>query len=166
MQSSNSSELHIRKARPDDALAVKAIHKAAVLQLCAAEYTPEQLAAWTRRDDTSDLPPWVMPDSAEIMWVAEQDGTIIGFGSLLGNDVNTVYVHPHYTRQGVGTRLLRKIEQEAKERGVTTLGIEASLTAVPFYQSSGYRFVKEAEHRFSNGVSMRCVIMSKQLRPL
>ena len=165
MQPSYSSRVRIRRARPDDALTVRSIHKAAVWRLCAADYTTEQLAAWTSRDDTSDLPTWAMPNNPEIMWVAEQEGAIIGFGSLIREDVNTVYVHPDHVPKGVGTRLLGQIEQEAKDRRITTLGIEASLTAVPFYQSNGYHVVGEAEHRWPNGVRMRCLLMCKQLGP-
>src|SRR4051794_5536326 len=118
-QPSHSPQLRIRKARPEDAPAVKAIHKAAVWQLCGADYTPAQRAAWTSRDDTPDLPVWAMPNNSEMMWVAEQGGTIVGFGSLIGEAVNTVYVHPDYLRQGVGTQLLQQIEHEARARGIS-----------------------------------------------
>src|SRR5947209_8753232 len=100
-----TSSLPIREARLDDVPGVKAIHKAAVWQLCANDYTPEQLAAWTESDDTPALPIALRPGSDSIMWVAEQDGAVVGFGSLGGDEVHAVYVHPEHARQGIGTRL-------------------------------------------------------------
>jgi putative acetyltransferase len=161
-QPSNPSSLHIREARLDDVAAVKAIHKAAVWQLCAGDYTPEQLAAWTVWDDTSDLPIGLRPNSDETMWVAEQDGAVAGFASLCGDQVSAVYVLPDHTRQGVGTRLLRKMEAVATAQGVTRLQLSASLTAVPFYQANGYQIIEECQHRLSNGVTLTCVRMSKR----
>src|SRR5437016_8507067 len=87
-QPANPTRLRIREVRLDDVPAVKAIHKAAVWQLCAADYTPEQLAAWTASDETSALPVALRPNSDERLWVAEQDGAIAGFASLCGDQVN------------------------------------------------------------------------------
>jgi putative acetyltransferase len=161
-QPSNPSRLQIREARLDDVPAVKAIHKAAVRQLCAGDYTPEQLAAWTASDDASVLSVALRPNSDERMWVAERDGAVAAFASLCGDQVNAVYVHPDHARRGIGTRLLRKAEEVATAQGVSRLLLSASLTAVPFYQANGYQIIEECQHRLSNGVTLRCVRMSKE----
>jgi putative acetyltransferase len=155
--------LTIREACLDDVHAVKAVHKAAVWQLCADDYTPDHLAAWTQSDDTPALPHALRPDSDAKMWAAEQDGTIIGFGALEGEQIQAVYVHPDHVRRGVGTRLLRKIEEVVRSQGLAALRMRASLMAVPFYQANGYQVLERCSHCLLEAVEIPCVKMCKQI---
>lgn len=71
--------------------------------------------------------------------VAEVDGQIVGTAALEGSDLVTFFVLPRFQRLGIGTRLLRAIEEAAVEKGLDRLKVEASLTGASFYETLGYR---------------------------
>lgn len=80
---------------------------------------------------------------AEI-WVAEAQGTLVGFAATEDNRVDWLYVHPDFHGRGIGRRLL----QEA----VTRCGKNAQITvlagndaALHLYKSEGFEVVKERE---------------------
>ena len=64
--------------------------------------------------------------------------------------------------QGIATDLFKQACEEAKQLGMTTFWLDASLTAVPFY--TAMRFVNEYQttHQFS-GVDLECIRMRKRL---
>ena len=106
-----------------------------------------------------------MTESREL-FVAEENDGIVGFGQLNveSGEVEAVYVLPNAERQGVGTRLLRTLEEYAQKHGLTSLHLDASLNAVPFYLSAGYVPVREAKHRLRADVEIACVVMEKGLK--
>lgn len=82
-------------------------------------------------------------------------------------EVTGVYVHPSVARQGVGTKLCTELERATREAGFQTLGLSATLHAVPFYDWHGYEQVREYTHEFSSyestGVTGTVVEMKKNL---
>jgi GNAT superfamily N-acetyltransferase len=63
---------------------------------------------------------------------------IVGFAALEGDRITAVFVHPHYARQKIATRLLWTLEQIAIDRYLSTLKVASSLNARSFYLSCGY----------------------------
>jgi putative acetyltransferase len=151
----------IRRARDEDAIKLRNVHVASIRTLCADEYTPEQIAAWIENIRPAGYRR-AMADG-ELMFVAERRPRIMGFSSLLEDEVRAVYVHPCFARQGVGSMLLRAVEEEAQARGIAALRLDASLTAVPFYRSHGYQERGAARHWLPTGDPLPCVRMAKRL---
>ena len=81
-----------------------------------------------------------------------------------GGEVEAVYVHPSATRRGVGLKLLTTLEARAREAGLESLHLCASLNAVEFYERAGFARQELTSHRLANGVEIACVLMSKELR--
>lgn len=77
--------------------------------------------------------------------------------------MTAVYVRPEIAREGVGSALLAELERVAHERGIETLGLWASLPALPFYLAQGYERVAEHTHEFAPGVEGRIVEMQTEL---
>ena len=75
--------------------------------------------------------------------VAVVDQAIIATAALEGDRLVTFFVHPQHQRRGIGTRLLARLEQVAREAEVTTLHVEASLTGASFYERHGYRRARD-----------------------
>ena len=101
-----------------------------------------------------------------IMFVAEAETKIVGFGSISsdGRAIGDLYVLPNYTRQGIGTLLLKTLEQVALQKGVSKLWVMASLTARSLYSSCGFQFEKDAALIDSEtGIRVPCVDMTKVL---
>lgn len=154
--------MEIRTATPADAEAVRQVHRASIEGLGPSAYTPEQVEAWARGCESADYIASITSDDLSI--VAEDAGGLLGFGTLcfespsgyeasVDAEITGVYVRPSVTRNGVGTALLETIEQEARERDFQTLGLTASLNAVPFYEYHGYEQVRAYTHEFSSSVS-------------
>jgi putative acetyltransferase len=159
-------QVSIRLARPEDALQMHHVHVNSVRQLCAGDYTPEQIEAWVGHLDPETLRQYMINGASdEVLFVAEDNNsTIIGFSSFDKNgDINAVYVHPDYIRKGVGKQLLNAVETEALVHKFKKLQISASITAIHFYKSQSYKFIKYSSHILHSGVTIPCALMGKTL---
>ena len=79
------------------------------------------------------------------MFVAEENGKVVGTVGLEGDEVCALYVDPDVHGRRVGERLLQRIEDFALSRHVHLLHLSASLTAVGFYEKMGYRSQEKEE---------------------
>ena len=169
--------MDIRRAEPSDGEAVRRVHSDAITDLGTEAYSEEQVSAWARGCESADYTSAIESDELEFV-VAEVDGEVVAFGSLkrtppdeyqadVDAEVTAVYVHPTVAREGVGTRIYRELEQRARAQDRQTLGLSASLNAVPFYEKHGYEQVREYTHEFSGhestGVTGVIVEMKKEL---
>lgn len=149
----------IRKAEIDDVPTLKALHDRAVLELCRSDYTIDQLVGWVNR---SPLEKYYWRLGVQRIFIAEEGGRILGFVRWYPktNELCSICVEPEFARQGIGTRLMDVACEDAREHNVETLWLDASLTAVPFYQTLGWDYVK----LFTDGPLDR-VRMVKQMLP-
>ncbi len=156
--------LVIRRATPEDNDSIGRIHVRAIKEICASHYAPEEIEAWAkpRRPDY-----YVESIRSKEFYVAEENGNIIGFGTLnqASGEVEAVYIVPEVVRGGIGQKILCKLEERARDLGLKSLHLNSSLNAVPFYQRSGYERQKETKHRLSSGVEIGCVVMKKEISP-
>ncbi|UIP00864.1 GNAT family N-acetyltransferase [Halobaculum sp. CBA1158] len=115
---------------------------------------------------------------------ADSPGRVVGFGTLVPDSrdyldddagvdpagaVEAVYVHPDHAGAGVGSLLLSDLEREARDRGLASLGMHASLNAVGFYERHGYERVREVAHEFGGddcGVTGTVVELWRRLDPV
>ena len=155
-----------RPAVRDEWPAVLAIHRRAVHEIAVADYPAEVLAAWGPPVVGSDLDRFdTKLKCGQIVIVAEVDGSLAGFGEVAPqkNRLVAVYVSPDYSRQGVGTTILRELERLAREEGLSYLQMESSLTAVPFYTRHGFQTLGPDVHVLRSGDRMNCIRMTKEL---
>ncbi len=80
------------------------------------------------------------------IYVAEEDGRIVGTAGLDGGSVLGVYVHPRFSGKGIGGKLLKKLEEVAKKRGCKELRTLAALGAVDFYEKVGFKIDVKISH--------------------
>jgi GNAT superfamily N-acetyltransferase len=73
------------------------------------------------------------------MHVAEKDGDIVATGSVAKEWILSFFVHPRHHGQGIGTLLLRHLEQVIQHAGHSHALIPAGHTALTFYERNGYR---------------------------
>jgi putative acetyltransferase len=153
----------VRRARREDDGAISRMHVASIRELCCAHYRPEEIEAWAA---PRGIDFYVKAIERKEFYVAEDGGEVIGFGTLNveGGEVEAVYVHPAAIRRGVGLKLLRTLEERARESGLKSLHLCASLNAVGFYERAGFRRERDTSHRLADGVEIACVLMSKELR--
>nr|WP_320048884.1 GNAT family N-acetyltransferase [uncultured Desulfuromonas sp.] len=110
------------------------------------DYSLAQLKAWAPAQ--MDLAQWKERLSQTNPFVAEENGQLIGFAELEEDGhIDCFYCAHNCQGQGVGTALLRAIEQEAAKLGISRLFAEASITAKGFFERHG--FSVEAEQSVS-----------------
>jgi putative acetyltransferase len=72
------------------------------------------------------------------VWVAEIDGVIVAWIGVREDYLDALYVHPAHARRGVGTYLLKQVEDLLRSRGVRAIRADASWNAEGFYLRHGY----------------------------
>lgn len=77
------------------------------------------------------------------LFVAEDNGQVAGCGGWLGDSVRHMYVAPDMAKKGIGSTILRVLEEDYKMRTNNPM-IKAGviLYARPFYEKNGYEFLK------------------------
>lgn len=152
----------VRRAREEDCAGVWRVHTRAIREIANSHYTPEETESWASPRKPEH---YVESIRNKEFYVAEEDGAVIAFGTLdhKQNEIEAVYVSPEVVRRGVGSAILRRLEERALDLGIKSLKMDASLNAVPFYKSAGYESQKDMKHRLATGVEIGCVLMTKEL---
>ncbi len=152
----------MRRWRPQDLAATIDTFRRAVHELAAADYTPEELAAWA--PPAADLAAWRSRMEQGQGWIFESNGKLGGFiHADVPGHVDLLYVHPDCRRMGVATALLELLAADAGSRGITTLGTEASRTAKPFFEWAGFSVLR-AERVIRGGLALERFVMERRTR--
>jgi GNAT superfamily N-acetyltransferase len=77
--------------------------------------------------------------------------------------IRAFFVHPRWSRRGLGTRLLEACEQAAWNAGFRRAEMGATLSGVPLYERHGYRRVAEILVDLPGGERLPVVRMEKVL---
>ena len=77
--------------------------------------------------------------------------------------IRAFFVHPDYSRLGVGSRILAHCEQQAIDRGFGRLELGATLSGVAFYEARGYQPGKRFDFEFAPGKTLAIVPMFKEV---
>lgn len=128
----------LRPFLPQDASVVAQIFRDAIDELTEDDYDEAQRAAWIASAD--DEEEFAKRLAAQTTLLALRDGDAVGFASLKGNDlVDMLYVRPEVAGEGIGTFLVTALETLARGRGAKTLNVDASDTALPFFEKLGFK---------------------------
>jgi GNAT superfamily N-acetyltransferase len=82
----------------------------------------------------------IVPREHEI-WVAEEDGRVVGFAAVGTDTLGHLYVHPDQHGRGIGTALLEKTKQ-LRPDGFTLWTFPANVRACRFYERHGLQAVE------------------------
>jgi GNAT superfamily N-acetyltransferase len=74
-----------------------------------------------------------------MVFVAEDDGGIVGVLRGREHRLGSLFVRADYQRQGIGRKLVMRFEQECCRRGATEVRVASTVYAVPFYAKMGYK---------------------------
>jgi N-acetylglutamate synthase-like GNAT family acetyltransferase len=155
--------ISIRAAGPADAPAIATIHEAAVRGATVAlHYSDAQIDAWAQPRTVSRLREQI--DSRRF-FIAQADERPIAYAQLdlAAAIIRSIYVLPSFASHGVGRRLAESMFEAVRGQGLRQLELDASLNAVAFYETLGFRRLEEVDHELRSGVALRCVRMVKPL---
>lgn len=138
-------EWRIRTYRPDDVEALVSLFYETVHTVNAADYTPQQLAAWAPESGRKEREEkWRHSLGQNASFIAELNGKIVGFSDLQKDGyLDRLYVHKDHQRQGIAAALLKRIEEEAENLGLPKIRVDVSLTAKPFFEKNGYQTIRQ-----------------------
>lgn len=129
-------EIAFRRHRQDDAGAILALFRDTIRRVNCADYTPAQVEAWAQPDMTVDA--WA-GRLREATWIVEADGQLVAFAELEPDGyIDCFYCHADWQGAGIGSRLMRHLEQEARKAGAQSLFADVSVTARPFFERRGF----------------------------
>ena len=151
----------LRPFLPADIDVVAAIFVAAIEELTGDDYSTDQQAAWAAAAD--DAEGFAKRLAGELTLIATLQNSPVGFAALKGADhIDMLYVHPSATGQGVATLLCDALEKLAGGRGATSLTVDASDNAQPFFAKRGY-VAKQRNSITVNGEWLANTTMQKTL---
>ena len=183
-----AAAVELRAATRADIPAIDAMHFLSVQALSADDYTPAQIEAFIGHYGTYD-PALIDAGSYFVLLHAgrvvasggwsrhlphhpgekgaegEAAGDLPQAGCLAPNSakVRSVFVHPNYARLGLGSRLVRHAETEARAAGFRLVELWATLTGVPLYARLGYQEVDRFDISAGNGTAVPAVHMARIL---
>ena len=157
----NRPMFSLRPYRTEDCVALAALFYETVHAVNARDYTPQQLDAWATGE--VDLDAWDRSFQEHDTVIAEQNGSIVGFGDMDASGyLDRLYVHAAHQGQGVGAALCDALEARARRVGCRLITTHASITARPFFEARGYR-ARCARQVERDGVTLVNFAMEKKL---
>jgi GNAT superfamily N-acetyltransferase len=151
----------VRPAVQADVPEMSRVLMASITELCVADHggDPDKLAAWTRNKSPEGVAA-MLADPRGRMFVAELDGRVAAVGAVSDSgEVTLNYVAPRARFRGVSKAMLVALEAELRAMGVTEGRLEATTTALRFYEAAGWvADGPQAEGRMVNGYPMRRVL--------
>jgi putative acetyltransferase len=151
----------LRPYLPEDAPVLAAIFQAAIMMLTDEDYSHDQREAWAASAD--DIDTFGEKLAAHLTLIAAIDGDPAGFATLKDNRVvEMLYVHPDCAGMGVGASLLDALEKLAGARGTDALTVDASETALLFFEKHGYA-PQSRNTLIRNGEFLSNTTMTKRL---
>jgi GNAT superfamily N-acetyltransferase len=123
----------IRRARPEEGREAGEVFSAALetLTFLPKLHTHEEHLQFISE---------IVPRDHEL-WVAEEDGRIVGLAAIGEQTLGHLYVHPDYQGRGIGTALLEQTKQ-LRPDGFTLWTFPANTGACRFYERHGLRAVQ------------------------
>lgn len=126
--------IRIRQAETQDAGAIFLVHKASVHGLCAQWYSSEHMAAWFK-DRTPEI--YLPALAAQQIWVAESQGSIVGFVGAQPGEVTLLFVLPKVAGQGIGSALFAQGLSMAQGTAGSPVVVVATKNSESFYSAHG-----------------------------
>lgn len=129
-------ELTLRPATPDDLPVIASLYlaarEAAVPQMPPGIHPPADVRRWVGSWDLV----------RREVWLAESDGTLLGFADVQQDWLDSLYVDPLHTGQGIGAALLDLVKG-LRPNGFCLWVFQSNAGARRFYRSNG---LVELEH--------------------
>jgi putative acetyltransferase len=133
-----------------------------IQQLCAKDYTQEEIQAWGGRPFDKEARERAI--EKEYVWVLEHDEQIKGYAQLeivTRNGFKEGYVWGLYLVSEIaghswGRELFATLLAQAHTAEVAVLRLDATLTAYDFYKEAGFRDAGPEIHVVVSGVKIRC----------
>ena len=155
--------MDIRAYRPGDAPRLADIFFRSVREAALRDYSPAQVLVWApTRPDPAQFA--ARAEDGRILLVATgADGEAVAYADLEATGhIDHVYCHPDAVGAGVASRLVDRLETEARGLGLSRLFVEASEAARRLFLRKGFTEVERRAFELQ-GVAIHNYLMEKFL---
>ncbi len=138
--------MRIRVATIGDAVEISRLHKSTIRTINSRDYSPEDIEVWSKRTNTRRMR---SSHPFAVRAVAVEKGKIVGFADLSKDDPGRLwglYVHKNHQGKGIGSRLLARMEKEAKILGAKKMMAQSTVTAKTFYERHGFIVLRKEKY--------------------
>lgn len=121
---------HMQYAKVLAQLFTNTIHKINI-----KDYLQEEIESWA--PTTINYHKWNNRFEKTKPYIVKKHNKIVGFFEFENNGhIDCFYVHHNYQREGIGTVMMSKIIEIAKEQKLDKIFAEVSITAKPFFEQN------------------------------
>ena len=141
--------MNLRQITIKDQLELKKIYFDSIQSLDEKIYSQEQKRAWSSQA-------WKNPNFDKSIikgkgWILSKRGITIAFATRYPNSrIALFYCKGKFQRQGFGSSLLQKLEEEAKDEGLNSLLTEASLISYKLFLKNGWGIIRKEKVTINN----------------
>jgi N-acetylglutamate synthase-like GNAT family acetyltransferase len=155
--------MKIRRAKIKDAGLMSRLVKRTIVKINGPFYSQRQISAWKKSISAAGYRKRIRAGSRFIL-AAEEKGLMMGMGVLNAEKkmITGMYVSCGQIRRGIGRKIIRVLEKQAKKRKIKKLALNSSLSATEFYKKMGYRWIKKTAIKMG-GIKIPCVLMNKKI---
>jgi len=141
--------MNLRQINIKDQLELKKVYFDSIQSLDEEVYSKEQKRAWSSQA-------WENPNFDKLItqgkgWLISEKGIIIAFATRYPkNRIALFYCKGKYQRKGCGSKLLNKLEVEAKKESLYSLSTEASLISYKLFLKNQWKINSKEKVNINN----------------
>lgn len=152
--------MKIIRAKIEQAEEISKLRVGAIKKFNSAENSLEEMEFLMKRNTPEMIEEKI--DKRDV-FVAVENGKVIGAIELNDNEITALYVDSEKTRKGIGSKLIKFMEKYAREKkGLKKMNICSTEFGLEFYKKQGYNLTK-TEKRIISGIMMTKRVMEKEL---
>ena len=141
--------MNLRQITIKDQIELKKVYFDSIQSLDAKIYSKEQKRAWSRQA-------WENPNFDKSItkgkgWLLSKKGINIAFATRHpSHRIAIFYCKGKFQRKGYGSKLLHKLEDEAKKDGLDSLSTEASLISYELFLKNEWKTIRKEKVIINN----------------
>ena len=141
--------MNLRQITIKDQLELKKVYFDSIQSIDETFYSEEQKRAWSSQ--AWDNPNFEKSITKGKGWLLSKEGIIIAFATRYPNDrIALFYCKGKFQRKGFGSKLIHKIEDEAKKEGLESLSTEASLISYELFLKNEWEIIRKEKVIINN----------------
>ena len=141
--------MNLRQITIKDQLELKKVYFDSIQSLDEKIYNQEQKRAWSSQ--AWDNPNFDKSITKGKGWLLSKQGKIIAFATRYPtNRIALFYCKGKFQRKGCGSKLLSKLEDEAKREGLYSLSTEASLISYKLFLKNEWEIIRKEKVTINN----------------
>jgi len=141
--------MNLRQITIKDQLELKKVYFDSIKSLDERIYSQEQKRAWSSQ--AWDNPNFEKSITKGQGWLLSEKGIIIAFATRYPkNRIALFYCKGKFQRKGCGSKLLHKLEDEAKREGLASLSTEASLISYKLFLKNEWEIIRKEKVIINN----------------